>query len=202
MVWNRKDFSVSDLSVLSENVDRIFLAISDDALEYFIQQHLHNYRGRIVHFSGALELSTAVSAHPLMTFGDQLYEFENYKKIPFVLTKPHQLQDLIPGLTNPYYQIEPEEKALYHATCVFSGNFTNLIWKEAFNQFHELGLPKEAIIPYLEQTFKNIKHAPNTSLTGPFARRDLKTIEKNLQSLALQNQKMKNIYSTFMETYL
>jgi 2-dehydropantoate 2-reductase len=196
--WNRTQ-TESQLQELLPKATHVIVAIRDSAIESFIQENLKNFVGVVVHLSGALEISGAVSAHPLMTFGPDHYDLKTYQKIPFILTKPHSISDVLPDFQNPSFHISKTEKPLYHALCVVAGNFSTLLWVEAQKQLQCLGLPKEILFPYLEQTLKNFERFGADSLTGPIARNDQGTIDKNIQ--ALSACRLQEVYQAFANTF-
>ena len=81
-----------------------------------------------------------------------------------------------------------------------AGNFSHLLWGKLFADFEEkLGLPKQAAIPYLAQTFESILRNPKDSLTGPLVRNDKETIGKNLD--ALRDDPYFEVYSAFLKAF-
>ena len=143
----------SRLEAAVEDCTHVLLLLSDDAIEPFVRRHAC-LRGRIlIHCSGALALDAVPGAHPLMTFADALYPDELYRRIPFVTDADGPgFAELFPDLANPGYALAREKKALYHAYCVASGNFTSLLWERVFREFEaELGLPKAALLPYADR---------------------------------------------------
>lgn len=189
---------------LRDNVaTHILLAVSDPAIEGFLEQN-SCFKDRIcVHFSGALTIKGAQGTHPLMTFGTQLYSREIYREIPFVVERgARTFHELLPGLSNPFYTIAAEQKTLYHALCVLSGNFSVLLWEKAFHDFSErLGLPKEVLLPYLRQTTANLIEAGvgQSVLSGPLVRRDHATVDRHLA--ALSGDPFQNVYRAMVEAY-
>lgn len=177
----------------------VLLAISDGALESFYRQHLAGHDVTVVHFSGALHFDDMISAHPLMTFGPELYDLGFYKKIHFTLTGAMTLQAALPGLKNPFSVLPPEKKPLYHAQCVVGGNFVSLLIKEMLAGLSDINIPKEAAANYLEKVFANTVKNPQGALTGPLVRKDTTTVQKNLQ--ALEGHNLKPIYEAFLKTY-
>ena len=182
--------------------DAVLLMISDSQLQKFVDEHLSalSIRGiRIIHFSGALEIQGALAAHPLMTFGPELYDLETYKRIPFILTGSESLTDLLPGLPNAAFKISAESKAKYHALCVVAGNFITLLTHSAQNEFAQLGLPANIAellaTTSLQNTFKWGKDA----LTGPLQRKDLATVKANLQ--ALGSSPLQDLYKAFLQKH-
>ena len=196
--WNRSQ-DLELLHNLISEASHILLAISDSSLEPFFHQHLKDSSKKIIHFSGALSLTRAFAAHPLMSFGPELYSLEDYEKIHFVITGAPALGDLIPGLENKFTSIPAENKALYHALCVLGGNFPILLWAKMSEGFKDLGLPPEAAQVYLEKIVENFNRQGSRALTGPLVRKDLATIQANLK--ALDKDPFQNVYSAFVEAY-
>lgn len=197
--WHRKT-PLSDLEGKLQNNSVIFLLINDAALEEFYQAHPSLQQKTVVHFSGALEIPGLISAHPLMTFTPQLYDLALYEKLSFVMTdKKWSFKKIIPELENASYYIEPQHKAYYHALCVLGGNFPQILWQKLFNGLQELELPASMAELYLKKVLENFLQNPQGALTGPLARRDVKTIESNLDSL--EEDPFQNIYQSFADLF-
>lgn len=190
--------------------NRILLLVSDDAIEsvYNAVEVLRNEKWRnelpsevvYIHFSGVKTLPGIFGTHPLMTFGEQLYEESFYSTIPFVFSSSEikSLSELMPSLKNPSFSIPAEKRPLYHAACVGAGNFSMLLWREVFEVFEkDLSLPKEVLRPFLEQSLKNSFLDPTKNLTGPFIRGDLNTIEMHRE--ALKGRSFLSLYEKFSE---
>lgn len=176
----------------------IFLAISDSALELYIND-LKDLKNPIFHFSGANSYKQAIGLHPMMAFSHRSLSLSEYQKIHFSIDHiDFNLQQYFPELSNSFSYIPPEQKAYYHALCVSSANFPILIWQKCQSEFANLGLPDSAMAFYIEQNLKNYLYQ-NDSLTGPIARKDFSTIQKNLNSL--QNSELQNIYSAFVQSF-
>jgi predicted short-subunit dehydrogenase-like oxidoreductase (DUF2520 family) len=206
VTWSRKHNGVSDCSSdyrqKAARASHILLCLSDAALAEFAAAHPVSSDKILVHFSGALDLPGVIGAHPLMTFGDELYSLETYKNIPFILTGPWELSQVLPGLPNRWFRLPAEEKSYYHALCVMGGNFTTLLWKEMRDGLRSLGLPAEVTAPYLEQILRNFLTSPDSALTGPLARKDFGTIEKNIKALQEHQDFGEKIYRAFTDVYL
>lgn len=175
----------------------VLLAISDSAIENFYGKHLAGLDKTVVHFSGALNIPEVIAAHPLMTFGPELYERDTYFRIHFVLTGAAGLNEALPGLPNEFSVLAPEHKALYHSLCVIGGNFPVVLWQKMFAEFEKLGITREAARVYLETVLHNTMRNPSTALTGPLARRDKSTVIKNIE--ALENDPFQEVYFTFAD---
>jgi hypothetical protein len=203
VAWSRRAFAAGGSPALSTLIDegtRALLAISDDAIEPFIQSHPELERATRVHFSGSRVTPLAHGAHPLFSFAATLYERDTYERIPFILDEGSPpLADLIPGLPNPEAFIAPGLRSRYHALCVLAGNFTTILWRKLFFELEwQLDLPREQALPYLESTLRGLT-GPGVPLSGPLARGDRGTIEKNLQ--ALEGDPFEGVYRAFVSAF-
>lgn len=185
------------LKTKTAEATHVLLAISDSAIENFYLKHLAGLDKTVVHFSGALNISDVIAAHPLMTFGPELYERDTYFRVHFVLTGAATLHEALPGLPNQFSALAPEHKALYHALCVMGGNFPVILWQKMFSEFEKIGITREAARVYLEAVLNNTLKNPATALTGPLARQDKPTVIKNIE--ALENDPFQNVYFTFAD---
>lgn len=179
---------------------KILLPINDDAIVPFVTGHLAELEDKTwIHFSGLLSTPLAESAHPLMTFGHELYEPEFYAQVPFITEEGRKpFSGLFPELSNPNYQIPHDKKPLYHAFCVMGGNFTTILWNSFFAELQRLGIPQQAALPYLNKISDNLV-SDSQPLTGPFERNDQKTILKHRE--VLEGHPLKGIYEAFFEFY-
>ncbi len=180
----------------------ILLAIKDDALHEFIDQ---NYTDDLnekiwLHFSGSNVFDNVIGMHPLMTFTHELYSTEIYEKIPFVIDREDfDFDYYFDGLPNPNYNINQDEKALYHAYCSMAGNYTTILWQRFFQVMNsKFKINKEDTLPYMQRILENLINSDDP-LTGPLKRGDTKTIEKHLESL--NNDPFKEIYKSFVNAY-
>ena len=197
LTWHR-GFLQSPEEIL-KSCDPILILINDDAIEPFAEAHPFLSKHRSVHFSGAKVIAGISSLHPLMTFGPELYQLEIYRAVPFIAeTEGSCFTDVFPSLKNPSYRLDSKLKPLYHALCVMTGNFTNLLWTGAFETFERtFGLPRSVLLPYLEQTCGNIKTLGAQALTGPLTRHDWKTVAENIR--ALHGNPFEGVYRAFAE---
>ena len=197
--WNRNE----DPKILKQFLNEsavIWLAITDSAIAHFFDQHLRNYEGTVVHFSGALHDSRMQCAHPLMTFPKELMPYSTYQQIHFAVTGATTLNKILPGFTNPFFLLPEKEKPLYHALCVVAGNFPQLLWNEIEQKRKTLKIPETAFNIYLQQALNNFIKYKASALTGPLIRNDLETMNKNIEALA--NTKLQSIYAAFVKEFL
>lgn len=180
-----------------QDASHVMLLVSDDAIASLAKRYPELRSKTLLHCSGALGIPGIAGAHPLMTFGPELYELETYQKIPFMLDQGINMAELLPGLPNPHSSISVEQKAQYHALCVVAGNFPQILWQAISQRFTELDLADGMLEPYLRRVLDNFLTNPSTALTGPLSRGDQGTINRNLQSL--QTDPLQALYQSFVQ---
>ncbi len=182
-----------------EKCDPVLLLVSDGAIDEVAAGFAPGEGRTLVHFSGAVRTDAATGMHPLCTFGPAPYDLTTYRGIPFVCEAGGpRFPDVFPELPNPHYTIPPEGKPLYHALAVLAGNFTTVLWTRLFDGFeHELGLPREAALPYLARVAANLADPSQASPTGPVARGERATVRANLTALA--GDPFEGVYRAFVE---
>lgn len=180
----------------------VLLLLSDKAISAFVADHQVLNNKVLVHFSGSLVLDNVLAAHPLMTFSDVLYTPEFYPSIPFILHQETcQFDDCLPGLPNPHYFIPQKDVPYYHSLCVMANNYTTLLWNKCFSEFSQRwNLPREVLLPIMQQTVKNIECLSSAALTGPLARGDTQTVQHNLN--ALQGDVYQQVYHALVNAFL
>lgn len=175
----------------------VLLAVKDSAIEELARKASPAHT--VVHFSGALNVPEAVSAHPLMTFGENLESLEWYPKIPFVTDEGVGFKQILPGLPNPHYTLSKEQRPYYHALCSLAGNSTFLLWKQIGDEFERnLKLPRALLGPFLHQVVANSSRFAETSFTGPVARGDWEVVKAHLESLQ-QRPELLQAYRQYLE---
>ena len=198
--WSRKhDAGCSPFAKLKD-CHVVALLIGDGAIPEFLEQHPQLRNLRLVHFSGSLVLAGVPSYHPLMSFTHELYSLDEYQKIPFIYEQGQpSFAEVFAGLSNESFALDSAKKPLYHALCVLSGNFTVLLWQKAFREFaSEFGFDAKILQPYMKRVFQNLADDWQNALSGPLARGDKKTIDKNLN--ALRGDAFQDVYRAFVQS--
>ncbi len=167
----------------------------------------------VVHASGALPANvlepallsgaTIVAMHPLQTFRGVA---STLKKLPgcyYALEGPaagkEKAKDLVRALEGLFFEIAPEDKALYHAAaCVSSNYFVSIIYL-AVEMLQECGLEAseafKALTPLIETTWGNMQNiGPAAALTGPAVRGDKGTLSRHLSALQKQSKDSELVY--------
>ena len=197
--WHR-GMDAAALRGLAQKATHTLLLVSDGAIAD-VAALLGDADVMKVHFSGALSTDAAYGAHPLMTFGPDLYTLEKYKTIPFVVDDDApDFSTLLPGFSNPHTYLPRAQKGRYHAMCVMAANYSCILWQRFFSVLeHEFGMPPDSGHPFLQQQTENLLRDHVNALTGPLARGDEKTIAKNLEGLA--DDPYRRIYEAFVTVY-
>ena len=198
--WSRRSSDRSPVEALT-SCDTVLVLIADGAIEPFIAQWPGLTSHRLVHCSGSLVTATAECAHPLMTFGPELYDLAAYQSIPFVVDAGGTpFHELLPGLPNQSFAIAASDRPAYHTHCVMAGNFSILLWRKLFDALEgRFGIPAAAAHPFLAQTTRNLIANSGDALTGPLVRGDAATMTANLA--ALEGDPFHEVYSAFARAY-
>jgi predicted short-subunit dehydrogenase-like oxidoreductase (DUF2520 family) len=216
---NARDLDSPELHRKLEGMNAIWILTSDrtiaevkDALKEKIEAR--NQQSAInsaathytwIHSSAATEVEGMITFHPLMTFGPELYSLDQYQQIPFAVLAGSLDPDPIRGfldLPNPSFPIAGEQRALYHAHAVLMSNLPILLWTMASkNAESTLNLSPETFDPILRQTLNNFIRQREQALTGPIARGDRVTIDKNLTALRDDSSPLAQIYETFLSSF-
>lgn len=199
-VWHRVLGPIA-LSQSASAADKILICINDDNLHSFILDNALP-RKKCVHFSGSVQTPLAERLHPLFSFTNATYSLIDYKSIPFIgELGGDDLSDIFPQFENPFFQIPKDQFPLYHALCVLSGNGMTALWSFVLEKFEsELGLPLDLLKPFAQKTLENIFIDPKTALSGPWARGDRNTIQKNLHSIKDLNYR--DVYEALAKTQI
>ena len=186
---------------LIADADIIAAAIPDDKLAPWRDEWRDVVAGKMtIHFSGAINIDGLHSFHPLYSFSQSALPLSKMKEIAFACpVDGPQFSDVFPNAPNPHFAIANEDRARYHALAVLSGNLASFIWNETANEFATLtSTPPDKILQsYLGSIVDRFVESPTASLTGPIARKDERTVEKNLEGLAA-SPKLKGLYEAFL----
>ena len=198
--WSRRARGADPPEAL-DSCRTILVLIRDAEIVPFIEAWPALRARCLVHFSGSVVTSAAEAAHPLMTFGRDLYDLAMYRRIPFVLDEGRTpFEQLLPGLPNPSFTIPAADRPYYHALCVMAGNFSTILWAKLFDELQDrFGIPGSEAHPYLAQVTANLMADASRALTGPLARGDADTIAANLH--ALEGDPFQGVYSAFARAY-
>ena len=181
--------------------DVVAAAIPDDALDGWLETWRARLAGkRAFHFSGARAVEGLPGYHPLYSFPRSPAPVDELARA--LIARPRgaaPFASIIPGAQNPEIEIAPEDRALYHALAVVSGNFAAYLLNQTADQFaSRFGAdPAESLGPYFESVVARFRESPFQSMTGPLARRDAGSVKANLAALAV-SPRLADLYRAFL----
>jgi predicted short-subunit dehydrogenase-like oxidoreductase (DUF2520 family) len=175
--------------------DIYIIAVSDAAIPSVAEQLSQTLDNQlVVHTSGSIS-STILQPYfknygafyPLQTFS--LESQPDFDNIPiFINATPPQYLEFLKGfgekISNKIYELEDDKRVVLHIAAVFVNNFTNQLFKMAYDILEKENLSFDVLKPLIQETVNKIHHyAPSDMQTGPAKRGDLITIEKHLNYL-------------------
>lgn len=157
----------------------------------------------VLHTSGSLSsealdgladsgISTG-SMHPLVSLSDPVLGAERFKDGFFCIEGDEAAaavaDEMVGALGGTAFSIDRGKKSLYHAAAVTACGHVVALLDIAFELLAECGLSKDeakkALLPLVESTVRNLEtQLPEDALTGPFARADVSTVERNIEAVA------------------
>jgi len=170
-----------------QNADIIALAVPDDKIATLYETLRPKLNGAtVIHFSGAQSYDSILGYHPLYSFPAKSVAIKTLASIAFAREKnTPPFAKIIPGIKNPEIAISKEDRALYHALAVLSGNFSAHLWNKSASLFEDhFKSPAAPIFKlYFQSLIDRFEESPRDSLTGPLARKDRLSVANNLQAL-------------------
>lgn len=184
----------------------VVVAVPDDLIEPVVEAiaDADGFRSGqwVAHLSGATPLSALDRArdagagrlglHPLQTFPDPAAGIARIPGSLIALEADDEegvfiAERLAEDLMGVPFRLADEHRALYHAAAVFASNYVVAAAAVAEQLLAAAGVPDPAAAmrPLQAATIENLASlGPAAALTGPAARGDAGTIERNLEALA------------------
>jgi len=161
----------------------VLLALPDGV----IKEYSSKFQGRCTHMSGSLHLGGVPSLHPLVSFNGEAGDWRGF---PLAVTgePPKVILDAFISLGFVPFELPADLKPLYHACAVLTSGHAATLWvaADAILKTSGIQLPGRGLLGLAESTLNNVaKHGPN-GITGPFAREDEVTIQRDTQALPEQ----------------
>jgi len=202
---NTKSKDILAIAAAPEN-SIVLLAISDPSIVEASEDLFSTYGEdlTVVHFSASVQNknlhSNFYGFHPLYSFTSRNLSSEEFEKVPFIADEglSHKFTEIFPELRNPVYELNTVKDPLYHALAVLLGNLPITLSKLSADVLSKKGLPREALIPFLESVLENFKDPNKAVASGPIARKDKSTLTKHLESLN-DSPFLKSVYLSFIE---
>lgn len=193
------------LEALILQSDMIGITVNDDQIDNVIDDivalNVELSEKVFFHMSGAHDSTTlkklnanSFSLHPLKAFPLVAESASDFKSVVFSLEGATKVsREWVDSLDIDYFEIQSDQKALYHAAAVIVSNYLVTVIDFGLNQFSEMGLDKSAAMkalwPLISGTITNIESlGTEKALTGPIVRGDCETIEKHLSVLDVNSK--------------
>jgi predicted short-subunit dehydrogenase-like oxidoreductase (DUF2520 family) len=186
-------------------VELLFIATPDDAVGETVARlaSLKERRARVaLHTSGALSSEVLAplrvrgygvgSMHPLAAVSEPRAGAESLRRAFYCVEGDagavRAARRVVRDLGGRSFSIKSEDKALYHAAAVMTAGHVVALFDTALDTLRRCGLnerrAREVLLPLLRSTVDNLStQAPARALTGSFARADVETILKHIDSL-------------------
>jgi predicted short-subunit dehydrogenase-like oxidoreductase (DUF2520 family) len=158
----------------------------------------------VAHVSGAMPLAALdphmrrFSVHPLQTFtrerGPEQLDgawAAVSAETDEALARGFELAETL-GLRP--FELDDEDRPLYHAGAVFAASFLVTLHDVAAELLEAAGAPREALEPLMRRTIEN-----GFEPTGPFVRGDRRTIERNLEAIRERTPERERLYRALAE---
>ena len=161
----------------------------------------------ILHRASAAGAAVA-SIHPIRSFADPVAVAEHFSGTWCgVEGDAAALELLLPAfhaIGARTVAVDPDKKTLYHAAAVFACNYLVTLLDVARQNAVAAGIEPDHALPLLQQlvreTVDNVfKHGPEAALTGPIARGDIATAERQWQAVAQANPAHGTLYRELMQ---
>lgn len=158
----------------------------------------------VFHCSGALTSETLshalgskteliASIHPVHSFASPQHSVEQFSGCHCAYEGEenalHNLQPLFSAIGAQLFSIDAQHKTHYHAASVIACNYLVALLDASLTCFEKAGVSRnqaqQLLLPLVQQTAENcLERSPEEALTGPIARGDSNTVEKQLEVLS------------------
>ncbi|WP_282037434.1 Rossmann-like and DUF2520 domain-containing protein [Saccharicrinis aurantiacus] len=200
-------YHTDQLNEIQKKCDLYIIAVSDSALESVIAD-LPNLQGIVVHTSGSMASSILNRFDKFGTF----YPFQTFSKdkavdfnqVPCLIEGKDQtieieLMTAAKKISKQVISCDSEQRKQIHLAAVFACNFSNHLYKIAFDLLESNNINPDVIKPLINETAHKIQSlSPIEAQTGPAMRKDDNII--NMQKDMLNySEELKSIYSLFTD---
>jgi predicted short-subunit dehydrogenase-like oxidoreductase (DUF2520 family) len=197
---------VLDATEAAREAELVIVGVPDDVIETVVASITSDGGFQeeqwAMHLSGSAGLnvldaargvgSRRLGVHPLQTVADVAGAIERIPGSPIAVTADdeegyHLGERLADDMLGEPFRLADELRPLYHAAAVFASNYVVATSGVAADLFAAAGLrdPVAAMGPLQRATLDNIQRlGPEQALTGPAARGDATTVDRNLAALA------------------
>ena len=199
--------AIGSIEQMDQSVDLFLVAVPDETIEKVIK-NFPFVNGIVAHTSGITPMEVLNRErqfgvfYPLQTFSKQ--RELNISAVPFCIEASTddvlvQLKELAMKLSESVFEIDSDERKYLHLTAVLVNNYSNYLFKAAYDILEAKNIDHSILMPLIEETISKIKDiTPREAQTGPASRNDIKTIEKHL-ILLNEYPQYKDLYKIFAD---
>ncbi|MDX9757874.1 MAG: DUF2520 domain-containing protein [Bacteroidota bacterium] len=222
--------TVPDAAVLSRvparlpaGITHVVLAVPDALIAHVAQELRHiltpGHSPLVFHCSGTLgsdQLSPLVAVgclagcmHPMQSFHSDDLENNDLEGIGCGIEGSDAFwraaRTFAESLDWHPLRVDAARKVLYHAACVFAGNFTTVLAAVAEDLLHRAATDSadaklSHLLPMMRTVLARLeKTPPGTALTGPAARGDRETIARHRRTLEAVDPELAELYAGLSE---
>jgi predicted short-subunit dehydrogenase-like oxidoreductase (DUF2520 family) len=204
-----------DAQGLVDDADLILIAVPDDAIAAVAGALRWQARHRVVHCSGATEVSALAPAaaagaatggfHPMQSFTDTEAAIRSLPGCTIGVEGEEPLLGVLGGMAAALgchpIRLPAGARALYHASGSFASSFLVGLLNDALSLWSAFGVDREdafrALLPLMKGTVAAIEaNGPVRSLAGPIARADVGTVERHIEAL---RERAPALLATYLE---
>lgn len=199
--------------------DWVFLTVPDDAIEELASSLVWQSHQKILHCSGATEMSALSAAtrsgaqtgsfHPLQIFSGQPDNGAHLRGCTAALeAQPgllEELTDMAHMLGMQPLQLPPGTRPLYHAAAGYAASMIIALLGEASQIWNTLGMDEaqslKALLPLARGTLDAVekRNSLAAALSGPVSRGDASVLRKHAQALHQLGHRHATIYRRLTE---
>lgn len=199
--------------------DWVFLTVPDDAIEELASSLIWQSHQKILHCSGATEMSALSAAtrsgaqtgsfHPLQIFSGQPDNGAHLRGCTAALeAQPgllEELTDMAHMLGMQPLQLPPGTRPLYHAAAGYAASMIIALLGEASQIWNTLGMDEaqslKALLPLARGTLDAVekRNSLAAALSGPVSRGDASVLRKHAQALHQLGHRHATIYRRLTE---
>lgn len=185
--------AAAGFSDIDKTADVYLAAMSDAALNE-MRESIDIDDKIIVHTAGAVskDILKPVSPnygviYPLQSLNKE--RLETGLQIPLLIDGSNDyskavISELAYSISTLVKQASDQERLKLHVAAVVSNNFTNHLYKLAFDYCKAENLDFQMLLPLIEETALRLrKYPPAAMQTGPAKRKDIATLDKHLKIL-------------------
>jgi predicted short-subunit dehydrogenase-like oxidoreductase (DUF2520 family) len=190
-----------DLQSAAYGVDVLAITTPDAAIATVARRIEPSEETLVVHLSGALTLGVLsphprrASMHPLASIPNRdLGARRLLDKCSMAVAGDRGVLKIVEALRANWFEIDEDNRALYHATACVAANHVTLIASQIERLSELCGVPKAAYLNMAKESIDNVlEMGAVQALTGPASRGDFETINMHIDVLPIEE---KELYET------